>query len=288
MNRKVFVLIALALSVWLVTAACGGTAPAESVPTASPQVEATTAPAAEPTATIASTPTTAPPTATVAPTEPAPTPTVEPTASPEALYRDFPSVDCCRGRTLGAGRYAVPPWLGIPLTVDVGEGWRVLNEERAQLFLLGRGENAQNNPNQIIAFLNATVHSPAGSPESVLAGVAGAPELTVVAEPSSITIDGFEGLQMDSVALPNPDYKGSPADDIPPGVQFLPVIEQYFAPGFAWTTSSPEAQVRTIALQVGDQTLVFYMEAPQDEFEQFATDAETILQTLATIETAGN
>jgi hypothetical protein len=213
---------------------------------------------------------------------------VEPTASPEALYREFASVNCCRGRTLEPGRYAVPPWLGIPLSVDVGEGWRVLNEERAQLFLLGRGENVQNNPNQMIAFLNATTETPTADPESVLAGVVGAPEMAVIAEPMSITIAGFEGLQMDSVALPNPDYKGSPADDIPPGVQFLPVFEQYFAPGFAWTTSSPEVRVRTIALQAGDQTLVIYMEAPQDEFDQFAADAEAILQTLAEIEAAGN
>jgi hypothetical protein len=45
--------------------------------------------------------------------------------------------------------------------------------------------------------------------------------------------------------------------------------------------------VRTVALTVGDQILLLYMEAPAAEFEQFAVDAETILQTLELTEDEG-
>jgi hypothetical protein len=164
----------------------------------------------------------------------------------------------------------------------LGEGWRVLNEERALLFLLGRGENVHNNPSQVITFINAT--SDTASPESLIAGVQNMPQLTTLTEPVAVNIAGFPGLQLDSVAKPNPSEQGDPQADIPPGVQYLPFFGDYFAPGFLWTTFSAEAQVRTVALTVGDQTLLLYMEAPAAEFEQFAADAETILQTVKLIE----
>lgn len=290
MSRKQYFLSALLWLMLLALPACGGTAVTETAtePTAAIEptavlVQATAVPA---TATLAPTPTEAPPTA--APTETPLPPTATATAVPEPAFRTVPSVDCCRGRTLSAGRYALPSWLGLPLTVDVPDGWKALNEERALLFALGRGQNVQNNPSELLVFMNATQATPTANPERVIAGVQGSPELSALGEPGSVTIAGFPGVQWDAAALPNPDYAGDVSADIPPGVQFLPAIEQYFAPGFAWTTSSPEAVVRTIALQVGDQTLVIYAEAPPDTFETFAADVEAILKTLTVYEEEGS
>jgi hypothetical protein len=163
------------------------------------------------------------------------------------------------------------------LTVDVPEGWRVLNEAAALLFMLGRGENVQNNPGQLILFLNATGGS---SPEDIIEAIRNAPGLTETAAPSEVTIAGFPGRQVDMTALPNPTFEGIAADDIPPGVQYLPVIERYLTPGFAWTTSSPEARVRAIALTVGAETLLIYLEAPPQDFDELAADATPILESL--------
>lgn len=283
MNRRPFAVVMPAIFAALVMVACGGST-AEEPPVTTATATANLSPSATPPPpTVA--PTTVPsptPPPTAAPTETAPPSTEEPTATPESRFLTIPAVNCCRGRTLEAGHYAVPPWLDIPLAIDLGEGWRVLNEERAQLLLIGRGENVQNNPSQIITFINAT--SDTNTPESLIAAVQAAPELVVLAEPVPVTIAGFSGLQLDSAAKPNPTEKGSPADDIPPGIQFLPVFRQHFAPGFLWTTSSPEARVRTIALSVGDQVLLLYMEAPPDEFETFAVDADALLQSLVLIE----
>ena len=207
-------------------------------------------------------------------------PTDTPPSTAVALLK-IPTVNCCRGQELGAGRYEFPSWLGIPLTVDVGEGWRVLNEQAALLFLLGRGMNVQNNPSQLIVFINVTGKT---TPEALIDLVQGAPELTTLSEPAIVTLAGFPGMQLDSTAKPNASYEGSEAQDIPPGVQFLPVFKEYFTPGFLWTTSSPEARLRTIVLTVDDQTLLLYLEAPPKEFDQFAADAESILQSLELIE----
>jgi hypothetical protein len=208
---------------------------------------------------------------------PVPTEVPTGTATPGVPLLKIPPVSCCRGQGLEAGRYAVPAWLGIPLTIEVGEGWRVLNEQAARLFLIGRGENVQNNPSQMLVFLNGTDQT---TPGALIASVQQAPELTAMAEPRTIELAGFSGSQLDLTAKPNPEYEGSQAADIPPGVQVLPVLTQFFTPGFLWTTSSPEAQIRIVVLTMGDQTLLIYLEAPPHEFDHFAADATSILQSL--------
>lgn len=221
-------------------------------------------------------PPTAPPSQTPLPIE---VPTAPPT--PAARLLTVPSVTCCRGLPILAGTYKVPDWLELPLSVEIGEGWRVMNEASALLFLIGRGQNVQNNPSQMIVLLKV---SDRRTPRGLIEAVQAAPELVTVSAPVTVTVAGFSGLQLDSMALPNPSYAGSAQDDIPPGVQFLPVFRAFFSPGFAWTTSSPEATVRTLALRVDQRTLLFYLEAPTAEFEQFAADAEALLQTLKVIE----
>ena len=254
----------LVIMLSLVLAACGSAAAA----TSSAVIETSTDP---------------PPTNTLVPTEkpteaPTETATDVPTiaATPDPSLLQFPSVNCCKGVALEAGKYQVPSWLGIPLTVEVAEGWKVLNEKEALLFLIGKGLNVQNNPSQMIAFLNVTDKI---TPQELIDSVQQAPEL-VSSEPINVMLAGFSGMQLDSTAIPNPEFQGSAEEDIAPGTKFLPVFMKYFAPGFFWTTSSPEARVRTIVLTVNDQTLLLYLEAPPNEFETFIIEAEKILHSL--------
>lgn len=259
MKRALFALSVLLL---LVTLTACGEAMVEQPPVAAAVALAESAPSSTPSPTAAL-------------TEAAPPPTKQPAATPDSRLLPIPAVNCCRGKTLEPGQYAVPSWLGIPLALDLGEGWRVLNEERARLLLIGRGENVQNNPSQIITLIHATA-----APESIIAAAQGIPQLTPLREPVSVAIAGFPGWQVDLVANPNPDEKGNASADIPPGIQYLPYFQQYFAPGFIWSTSSPEARVRIAAVKVGEQTLLLYMEAPAAEFEQFIADTGAILWTL--------
>lgn len=227
------------------------------------------------------TPTTSTPIVVTSTNIPIPTDIPTSTATAGDAFLKFPAVNCCSGRALEAGRYEIPPWLGIPLTVNVGEGWKALNEEAALFFAIARGKNVQNNPSQMIVFFNATGQ---GSAESLLNAVRQSPEMVPTTEIVPVTISGFPALQLDSTVKSNPDYTGNAEEDIPPGVQFLPVFMKFFALGFMWTSSTPEARIRTIAVTIGEQTLLLYLESPPDEFDQFAVDAEPILYSLELIE----
>jgi hypothetical protein len=220
------------------------------------------------------TPTSIPPTAsqTVAATvEPADTP------KPISPFLSFPSANCCKARTVEAGEYELPTWKGIPLTVEVGEGWGVLNEEAARLFLLaGKGRNEFNDPSQVLVLIAI----PNGDPQDVLASVQNAPELTSVGEITETTITGFSGWQFGAVAKPNPGNEGRPEDGIPPGSQTLPSVGRYFTPGFLWTTWTAEPHMQFIAVAAGEYVLLFVIESPPAEFEAFAGEANKLLETL--------
>lgn len=280
MKRTLFALSLLLLLVTL--AACGG-AMVKQPPVAAAVALAESAPSSTPPPTAAppSAPSPTPPPPTAAPTETAPPPTERPTATPDSNLLTIPAVNCCRGRTLEPGQYTTPSWLGIPLAIELGEGWRVLNEARAQLLLIGRGQNVQNNPSQIITFINAT--GATATPERVIDAVRAIPQLTPLGDPVSVAIAGFPGWQVDLLANANPDEKGDASADIPPGIQYLPYFQQYFAPGFIWSTSSPEARVRVAAVKAGEQTLLLYMEAPAAEFDQFIADADALLWSLRVV-----
>jgi hypothetical protein len=135
----------------------------------------------------------------------------------------------------------------------------------------------------MIVFANVTGKA---TSEELISLVQGAPELTPLTEPITVSFAGFPGVQLDSSARPNPEFEGIPGTDIPPGTQYLPFLSEFFTPGFIWTTSTPEARVRTIVLTVKDQSLLLYLEAPPDEFDQLAADAVTILQSLEWTETS--
>jgi hypothetical protein len=158
----------------------------------------------------------------------------------------------------------------------VGEGWRVLNEKAALLFLLGKGHNSFGDPSQVLAFIAV----PDGDPQAILTSIKNSPELTPEGEISEITIAGFSGLQFDASAKPNPGNEGNRGNGIPPGVQFLPAVNKYFTPGFLWTTWTAESRLRFIVLNVDEHVLLLQIEAPPADFETFAGEADRVLQSL--------
>lgn len=221
--------------------------------------------------------TSVPPTSTVAPI----VETIdEPTARPISQTKSFPAARCCNGTPIEPGEYELPPWMGIPLTMELGEGWQVVNDKDARLFMFGKGENIFNDPTQALVFIAISN----GDPQAILASIKNDPGLTAQREMTEITIaggsGGLSGLQFDLFAKPNPDYEGNKDAEIPPGVQFLPSVGQYFAEGFFWTTWSAEAHLRFIVLDLGEHALLLQIDSPPAEFEGFASEAEQVLQTL--------
>jgi hypothetical protein len=208
-----------------------------------------------------------------------PAPTSEPTNTsvPVSQFQSFPMVGCCRGKTIEPGEYELPSWLDIPLTLEVGEGWRVLNEMAALLFLLaGQGRNSFGDPSQVLVFIAVLD----GDPQAILTSIKNSPELTPAGEITEIMIAGFSGLQLDASAKPNPGNEGNRGDGIPPGSQFLSAINKYFTEGFLWTTWTAEPRLRFIVLNVGEHILLIEIESPLAEFEAFASETDQVLQTL--------
>jgi hypothetical protein len=220
----------------------------------------------------------APPTATTVPPTQTALPTAEPTATPQAAspFESFPGTQCCNGTPVEPGEYALPSWTGLPLTLEVGDGWQVINEQGARLFMLGKGESMFNDPTQAFVFIAI----PDGDPQAVLASIKNDQALTAQGEIIETTIAGFPGLQLDLTAKPNPDYRGNNSAEVPPGVQFLTSVGKYFAEGFLWTTWSAEAQLRFIALEIGEDVLLIQIDSAPAEFEPFATEADNVLQSL--------
>jgi hypothetical protein len=208
---------------------------------------------------------------------PAPTSESTNTSVPVSQFQSFPKVGCCRGKTIEQGEYELPSWLGIPLTLEVGDGWRVLNEKAALLFLLaGQGRNSLGDPSQVLVFIAV----PDEDPQELLTSIKNSPELTFAGEISEVSIAGFAGLQVDASAKPNPGNEGNRGDGISPGSQFLPAVNKYFTEGFLWTTWTAEPRLRFMVLNVGEHVLLIEIESPPAEFEAFSSEADKVLQTL--------
>lgn len=152
----------------------------------------------------------------------------------------------------------------------------MLNEEAALLFLLGKGRNSFDDPSQVLVFMAVQDENP----QAILTSIKSAPELNPAGEITEIAIAGFSGLQLDASAKPNPGYEGDQSAGIPPGAQFLPAVNKYFNPGFAWTTWTAESRLRFIVLNVDEHILLIEIESPPAEFEAFASEADQVLQTL--------
>lgn len=161
-----------------------------------------------------------------------PASTAEPTSTSEldSPVLSLPAANCCKARTVEAAEYELPAWLGLPLTIELVEGWEVLNKERARLFLLaGGGRNGFNDPSQVLVLIVI----PDEDPQAILTSIQDSPDLTSVGEITETMIAGLSGWHFDAAAKPNPENEGSREESIPPGAQPLPAIGKYFAPGFA-------------------------------------------------------
>jgi hypothetical protein len=193
----------------------------------------------------------------------------------------FAPQQCCAGRALAPGRYQLPGWLGLALSLEIDQGWRVINEEMAGLFALVKGRNSLSDASDWIAFVPIRRADPL---RQLLGEFQQAPQLHAIQEITPASVAGFVGLQLDASAQPAPDVGGVPQDSVVAGTQKLPVMEQFVSPGFQWYTSTPEARLRFMALAVGDQTMLVYLESPADAFDRFVIEADQVLQTAAILE----
>lgn len=186
----------------------------------------------------------------------------------------LPDLPCCVGRQLDPGRYASPPFSPIWVSVEVGDGWRGLRNASEGLFTFLQGNNEIAHSTR---YLTIFAIAPSQG-EAYLADLRAIEALTVAAaEP--ITLAGLTGTRTDAVAALNPAVVGTP-ERLAGTVRIGPMTA-LTEPLVAWYTESVEARLRIYVLEAtAGHVLLVYVEAPPDEFDAFAAEAEAVLATL--------
>jgi hypothetical protein len=236
----------------LVLAACTGAKPS-SVATPSSSIEATSQPAS-------------------------PAPTLAPTSAPTvaATPEDAQLPTAHQFNPLEPGRYAMPSWFRIPLSVELGAGWRSFREDKALQVNLVRGANAVGHG----TLWFGPYAIPTADVGAFVAELRATPLMTFE-EPVAVAFAGLQGDQFEARAEPNPAEPGS--GDRVPGTVDIGAMRLLHSPGitdFSWYTESVAARLRFMFVEVGDDTLVIYLEAPPDEFDAFTNLAAGVLDTM--------
>jgi hypothetical protein len=186
----------------------------------------------------------------------------------------MPIQECCVGAPLAAGRYVSPEFIPLAMSVAIGEGWNGYANEQDGLFTFVRGKNAVLHATQWLVF--AAV--PANRADGFLDALRATPLLDVGAG-RPIDAAGLHGQRFDAVALPNPGEQGGP-NRVPGSVEIRAMGLITNIP-HGWTTETQEARLSVSVLEVAPGLdVVVYVEAPATLFDDFAAEADGILETL--------
>lgn len=213
-----------------------------------------------------------------APSSSAPLASAPPASPAAAIVPPLPVQPCCRELPLPAGRYGLPAWLRLDLRIEPAEGWGLINEAKAKYLAFGRGQNSVGTMDRLVALMG----TPEGTTDDEVVEHLEAMQTIRYDGPPTLTdVAGFEADELIGTALPNPDEAGDPAADIPAGVVDLDALEAFVSPGLRLTTSTPEARVRIQIIEVGEEVLVAFAEAPPTEADAFFAEVDALLGTIA-------
>jgi hypothetical protein len=217
---------------------------------------------------------------TMSPGTPPPVGTPRPTAPASIPPRGtvdgqpFPVAPCCTGIEAPAGRYAVPEFVPLAMSVEIGAGWRAYQNETDGVATFVQGNSAVGHATQWLLFSAATPDVIADFVDEVR----GTPGLTV--EPAhATTVAGIDGLLIEAQARPNPSEAGGPARL--PGTIEIRGMRHVTRIPHGWVTESREARIWIFLLPATPElTVVVYAEAPPLNFDAFGAQVDGILQTL--------
>jgi hypothetical protein len=226
-----------------------------------------------PASNVGSSPSVAPPADT--PSPPA-TGAPSPSAS-EVVVPQLPVQACCAELALEPGAYALPGWLGPLLRLETSGDWNVINDASARYLAFGRGENSVGTMASLVTVLGTPIGT---TSDEVVAALTSTPELELAGDPVTFQIAGFDATELRATAAPNPDRTDDPDADISAGTIDLDALEPFVEPGFRLTTSTAEAALRFLILEVDDRVLIAWAEAPAAESDAFFADVDTLLGTL--------
>lgn len=176
---------------------------------------------------------------------------------------------CCGGLPLDQGRYETPTWFGAPFTIEVSERLSGVGAEPEQVVEIGRGRSSSGSLDHYVAFFAVD------DAEKVLRGF----RSTRSAEVGPVEPIGsgeLEGSQVDATAKPAPNDAAD--DEIAAGAIRIPALDR-LTPAFFYTESRG-ARMRLLAIELGSTDLIVYIEAPPNDFDDFAREVDAMLASI--------
>ncbi len=172
----------------------------------------------------------------------------------------LPPSGCCNGVELEAGRYELPNYWGSELTVDIGEGWRVIFDSSATLVALLQGTNAVGIPSRWMYLIRAPTDR---SAREVIEDMSDMTDITVAEGPVELNAAGYPAIRLDAVANDAPAQAEAPAGGIEAGAATLGALNDtgYFTTGFLIVTATRQSMLRFIALEPGERTMLVLIDA---------------------------
>ena len=179
------------------------------------------------------------------------------------------------GEEQASGRYKSPAWFSLSFTFETTKAFRGIGEQLpiGELFGLAQG-SAYLPPRQLLFW----VVDPSVSVETTIAQLRATPKVELSPD-QAVTVAGISGIQFDAAAQANPAQAAG--ENLAAGAIAIPAIGPLVGhQGSDWHTNTAEARLRFIVLTVMDRTLLIYIEAPADEFQDFVTEVDQVLSTV--------
>ena len=170
----------------------------------------------------------------------------------------------------------MPPWFLVPLTIELGDGWRGIRDDVGLQVNLVRGENEVEHATQWLGvYAIRTEEVPAFIEELK------ATPLLEFGETKPVEVAGLMADRFDGHAEPNPNQAAS--TNRVAGSVDIPAMRLLHNPrltDFAWYTESAEARLGIVLSEQGENTLVFYLEAPPDQVDEFMEIVDPVLASV--------
>lgn len=160
------------------------------------------------------------------------------------------------------GWYKTPDWFSLPFTFETSGVFRGMGQRLPQGELFGLAQGQRQLPPKQLLFWTL---SPDVSPEDAVSELRATPQLEFSPN-QTVNVAGVSGTQFEATA----EQEAA-----------IPALGTLVGHSGPWYTNSAQVELRFIVLEIAGRTLVIYIEAPQDEFHDFAAIADQVLGTIA-------
>lgn len=160
-----------------------------------------------------------------------------------------------------AGFFRAPEWFSVAFTFGTAEAYRGIGESLTDSSIFGIAQGSKSLPQRQLLFWASV---PGFTADDFFAELRETPNLEIGDE-TTATVAGFDARVVDASA-------SKPAS--------IAALGALVDVPTSWDTNSPEVRLRLMVLEIGERTLVIYIEAPSAHFDNFIQSADKVLATV--------